>query len=80
MIRVEAIQDFTLKDFDELRNIKRASARNKHGELYLGDNFECDKKTVDYLMGKNEEGVCVVKIVELEPEAPKEKPKKAKKC
>ena len=68
MIRVEAIQDFTLERFEDLKSIKRASARNKKGCLYLGDTFECDEDMVRYLTGDNDEGTIVVKVIEVEPE------------
>ena len=54
MIKVEVIEKFNLKDFSKLKNITRKNEnRNKIGELYLGDTFECDKEMVDYLTGNN---------------------------
>lgn len=68
MIKVKAIQDFTLKEFDKIENLKRGSARNRYGEIYLDDSFECDERMAKYLMGKNEKGACVVKTIEVIPE------------
>lgn len=65
-IKCEVIQDFTLKKFDDLKNIVRKNA-NKHGWLYIGDTFECDKDMTDYLMGNNDKNETVIKIVEVEP-------------
>ncbi len=66
MIKVEVIKEFTLKDFDKLKNIKRKMVE-KEGKLYIGDTFECDEKMYDYLTGKNDSGAVVVKVVELMP-------------
>lgn len=76
MIKVEVInEDFTLKKFDELKNIIRKSEEEK-GKLFKGDIFECDEKMVDYLTGNNPLNKVVVKVVEIIPE---EKPYEAEK-
>lgn len=67
MIRVEVIEQFTLKDFYKLNNIKRKSIDVK-GTLFVGDTFECDEDMVKYLTGSNERGKTVVKVIEVEPE------------
>ena len=67
MIKCEVIKEFTLEKFDELKNIQRRRIETK-GKLYVGDIFECNKKMADYLMGKNKDGVTVVKVIEVEPE------------
>lgn len=71
MIKVEVInEDFTLKKFDELKNIIRKSKEEK-GKLFKGDIFECDEKMVDYLTGNNPLNKVVVRVIEI---MPKEKP------
>ncbi len=68
MIKVEVInEDFTLKRFNELKNITRKSVAEK-GKLFKGDTFECDEKMVDYLTGNNPLNKVVVKVIEVEPE------------
>lgn len=67
MIKVEVIEEFTLKRFDELKNIQRKSIEVK-GRLFVGDTFECDEDMVKYLTGNNEQGKIVVKVIEVEPE------------
>ena len=67
MIKVEVIEEFTLKRFDELKNIQRKSIEVK-GRLFVGDTFECDEDMVKYLTGNNEQGKTVVKVIEVEPE------------
>ena len=68
MIRVEVIEQFTLKDYEKIKDsIKRKSIDIK-GTLFVGDTFECDEEMCSYLMGKNELGKTVVKVIEVEPE------------
>ena len=67
MIKVEAITQFTLKDYDKINNIKRKSV-DKEGMLYVGDTFECSKEMAEYLTGKNEKCKVVVKVIEFVPE------------
>ena len=77
MIRCEVVKEFTLERFDELEDIKRERYDEK-GKLFIGDTFKCSKDLADYLMGKNEKGISVVKIIEVIP-TKEEKPKKATK-
>ena len=79
MIKVEALENFTLAKFDELKNIIRKNPnKNEKGKLYEGDVFECSKELADYLLGANALGRAVVKVIEVEPEIipiPNAKPK-----
>ena len=86
MIKVEVIEKFTLKDFNELKNIKRKSVE-KEGTLYVGDTFECSEDMAKYLTGDNALKKAVVKVIEIVPqkiekeaidEKKEEKPKKKK--
>lgn len=67
MIKCEVIENFTLKDFDKLVELKRGTSKNKDGELYVADTFECEKEMAEYLTGKNALEKTVVKILEVEP-------------
>ena len=67
MIKVEALQDFTLARFDEIENIER-TRRSEEGKLFTGDKFECEKELCDYLLGANPLGKAVVKVIEVIPE------------
>lgn len=94
MIKCETIREFSLEKFDELKNVVRYNPNKKqHGKLYVRDTFECDKETADYLMGNNQKGITVIKVIEVIPEEDvfekyeeeiikeeaQEKPKKSKK-
>lgn len=67
MIKVEVIQDFTLQEFDKLKNIIRKE-KEQEGKLFIGDIFECDEKMADYLTGNNSINKAVVKVIEVIPE------------
>lgn len=67
MIKVEVTEDFTLQEFDKLKNIIRKDKEQK-GKLFIGDTFECDEKMADYLTGNNSINRAVVKVIEVIPE------------
>lgn len=69
MIKCEVIKEFTLERFNELKNIVRKKVFDyEDKKLYLGDTFECDKDMCDYLMGSNDKGKTVIRIIEIVPE------------
>lgn len=68
MIKVEVTEEFTLKDFNQLKNIKR-KAKDVKGRLYVGDTFECEESMFKYLTGDNALKKVVVKLVEVIKEA-----------
>lgn len=67
MVRVEVIKKFKLGRFDELKNIERRRTEEK-GKLFVGDIFECSEELAEYLMGANENGDVVVKVIEIIPQ------------
>jgi len=68
MIKCEVIKKFSLKKFNELKKLVRATSRKDEGRLFIGDVFECDKEMADYLTGNNIKKDVVVKILEVIPE------------
>ena len=69
MIKCEATEQFTLKEFNKLRNIKRYNINNCNiGTIYTKDRFECDEEMAIYLSGKNNENKIVVKVIEVIPD------------
>ena len=66
MIIVEAIEMFTLQEFDKIKIEKRKCLDN-YGQIYKGDTFICDEEMLNYLSGNNKLGKKVVKIVEIIP-------------
>lgn len=71
MIKVEVLEDFTLKDFKELKNLERGTNKNEVGKLFKYDKFECSKDMCEYLTGNNAKGIAVVKVIEVKQEEPK---------
>lgn len=67
MIKLQAIESFTLERFDELENIERVG-QDTYGRLNTGDKFECTKDLADYLLGDNPVKRAVVKVIEVIPE------------
>ena len=67
MVKVKVIEDFTLQEFDKLKNIIRKGKEQK-GKLFIGDIFACDEKMADYLTGNNSINRAVVKVIEVIPE------------
>jgi hypothetical protein len=67
MIKVEVIDNFTLEDYNKLKNVKKVISR-KENEFGTRDTFECDGKMVDYLTGNNALNKVVVKVIEVVPE------------
>lgn len=67
MIKVEVTEDFTLQEFNKLKNIVR-KCKEQEGKLFIGDIFECDEKMADYLTGNNSINRAVVKVIEVIPE------------
>lgn len=66
MIKVEVIENFTLEDYNKLKNVKKVISR-KENEFGARDTFECDEKMADYLTGNNALNKVVVKVIEVEP-------------
>lgn len=68
MIKVRVIEGFTLKKFNELKNIKRKDeSKNVEGKLFIGDEFECELEMFKYLTGENKIGRAFVEKIEVTP-------------
>lgn len=67
MIRCEVLDVFTLRRFDELKNIKRKNV-DVYGKLFKGDEFECSQEIADYLLKDNSYNKPFVRVLEIIPE------------
>lgn len=71
MIKLEALEDFTLKKFDEIKNIIRKDKEEK-GKIFYGDIFVCEKELAEYVTNTGKEpnpaNRAVAKIIEVMPE------------
>lgn len=66
-IIVEALQNFTLKEFDKI-TIEKRKGMDTYGQINTGDTFFVDEEMLDYLSGNNKINKKVVKVVEIIPE------------
>ena len=71
MIKLEALEDFTLKRFDEIETMYRKNKEEK-GKVFYGDTFICEKELAEYLTNtgkeKNPINRAVAKVIEVIPE------------
>lgn len=66
MIKVEALINFTLSKFNEIKNLVRANKEmDEPGRILKGDTFECDTNLCKYLTGENPKNVVAVRILEV---------------
>lgn len=81
MKKCEVKEYFTLKKFDELKNLVRADENNnaKNGELYVGDTFDCTEEMCNYLNGDNKYNKSYIDVIGENKEETNEEPKEEKK-
>lgn len=68
MIKVQVIEEFTFANYNEIKDKLQSNATRQEGRLFVGDIFECNKKTADYLLGDNPIKRAVVRVIEVIPE------------
>lgn len=76
MIKLKAIQDFTLKDYKKLKNMQSKKINRENNKVYNQDIFECDEKMARYLLGENSQNIKVVEVIEIMNENKKTEKKK----
>lgn len=76
MIKLKAIQDFTLKDYKKLKNMQSKKTDRENNKVYNQDIFECDEKMARYLLGDNSQNIKVVEVIEIMNENKKTEKKK----
>lgn len=67
MIKLRALEDFTLKDYKKLKNIQSTQSEREKNKVYQNDIFECDEKMAKYLLGDNDLKVIVAELIEMIP-------------
>lgn len=75
MVKLKALETFSLGRFDELKNLERANANNDlEGKLYKDDIFECELDLAKYMLNETANPVnrAVVEIIEVKPVKAKE--------
>lgn len=79
MILLEATEDFTLKDFNKISQLKRKTELTEdepENIIHSGDKFVADKNMSKYLLGNNDSKIIVAKVLEVLPEKTKKTTKK----
>lgn len=77
MVKVQAIIDFTYKNYDKIQNLESKDKKEK-GKIFYGDIFEIENEEALYLTGKNDFKIVAVKVLEVIPEKTKRKTTKKK--
>ena len=72
MVKVEAIIDFTYKNYDKIKELESAGEREQ-GKIFTGDTFYIEDKEALYLTGENNDKIVAVKVLEVIPEIKEEK-------
>ena len=71
MIKLEALEDFTLSRFNEVKNIIRKD-KDEKGKIFYEDIFVCEKDLAEYLTNTGKEpnpaNRAVARIIEVIPE------------
>ena len=67
MIKLQALENFSLERFNEIEMVERAGKEQKNW-INKNDIFKCGKDLADYLLGDNPLKRSVVKIIEIEVE------------
>lgn len=66
MVKVQAIIDFTYKNYDKIQNLESVDEKEE-GKIFDGDIFEIENEEALYLTGKNDKGIVAVKVLEVKP-------------
>ena len=72
MVKVQAIIDFTYKNYDKIKELESAGEREQ-GKIFTGDIFNVEDDEAKYLTGKNKNEIVAVKVLEVMPEIKEEK-------
>lgn len=74
MVKVQAIIDFTYKNYDKIQNLESINEKEK-GKIFTGDIFEVEEKEAEYLAGNNQKKIVAVEVI-IEQEVTEKKTKK----
>lgn len=77
MVKVQAIMDFTYKNYDKIENLESKNKKEK-GKIFAGDTFNIENAEALYLTGENKDNIVAVKVLEVIPEKTKRRTTKKK--
>ena len=72
MVKVQAIMEFTYKNYNKIKDLQPAN-RMQEGKIFAGDIFNVEDDEAKYLTGENKDKIVAVKVLEVIPETKEEK-------
>ena len=72
MVKVQAIMDFTYKNYTKIKDLQQAN-KIQEGKIFAGDIFNVEDDEAKYLTGENKNKIVAVKVLEVIPEIKEEK-------
>lgn len=67
MVKVQAIMDFTYKNYDKIENLESTKEKVK-GKIFYGDIFIVTNDEALYLAGENKNNIEAVRVLEVLPD------------
>lgn len=64
MVKVQAIIDFTYKNYDKIKDLQPAN-KIQEGKIFTGDIFGVSGLESKYLTGKNKNKIVAVEVLEI---------------
>lgn len=72
MVKVQAIIDFTYKNYKQIKDLESKNIKQE-GKIFYGDIFNVEDDEAKYLTGENKNKIVAVKVLEVIPEIKEEK-------
>ena len=72
MVKVQAIIDFTYKNYKQIKDLESKNIKQE-GKIFYGDIFNVEDDEAKYLAGENKNKIAAVKVLEVIPEIKEEK-------
>ena len=66
MVKVQAIMDFTYKNYTKIKDLQQAN-KIQEGKIFAGDIFNVEDDEAKYLTGENKNKIVAVKVLEVKP-------------
>ena len=66
MVKVQAIIDFTYKNYKQIKDLESKNIKQE-GKIFAGDIFNVEDDEAKYLTGENKNNIVAVKVLEVKP-------------
>lgn len=64
MVKVQAIIDFSYKNYNKIKDLQPAN-KIQEGKMFAGDIFNVEDDEAKYLTGENKDKIVAVKVLEV---------------